>query len=99
MKLLLDVRLIDDELAKKQIFYIDDKIKDEKIILMTQLLIKNNLCDKGSKEEIELVDKSIEFSKIKLRELLDEKNLIEKALYIKHKDLEKLDAYKEFDIE
>lgn len=99
MKLLLDVRLIDDELAKKKIFYIDGKIKDEKIILMTQLLIKNNLCDKGSKEEISLVEDCINKSRIKLQDFLDEKNLIEKALYIKHKDLEKLDAYKEFDIE
>ncbi len=99
MKLLLDVRLVDDELAKKQIFYIEGKMKDEKIILMTQILIKNNLCDKGSKEEILLVEECINNSKKKLQELLDEKNLIEKALYIKHKDLEKLDAYKEFDIE
>jgi len=99
MKLLLDVRLVDDELAKKQIFYIEGKMKDEKIILMTQTLIKNNLCDRGSKEEIALVDECINNSKKKLQELLDEKNLIEKALYIKHKDLEKLDAYKEFDIE
>lgn len=99
MKLLLDVRLVDDELAKKQIFYIEGKMKDEKIILMTQILIKNNLCDRGSKKEIALVDECINNSKKKLQELLDEKNLIEKALYIKHKDLEKLDAYKEFDIE
>jgi len=99
MKLLLDVRLVDDELAKKQIFYIEGKMKDEKIILMTQILIKNNLCDRGNKEEIALVDECINNSKKKLQELLDEKNLIEKALYIKHKDLEKLDAYKEFDIE
>lgn len=99
MKLLLDVRLVDDELAKKQIFYIEGKMKDEKIILMTQILIKNNLCDRGSKEEIALVHECINNSKKKLQELLDEKNLIEKALYIKHKDLEKLDAYKEFDIE
>lgn len=99
MKLLLDVRLVDDELAKKQIFYIEGKMKDEKIILMTQILIKNNLCDRGSKEEIALIDECINNSKKKLQELLDEKNLIEKALYIKHKDLEKLDAYKEFDIE
>lgn len=88
MRLLIDVSLIDTQLAEQKIEYLTKKIREEKCILIANKMLFKNFqeereCDCETNDLLcELIKKNVE----KIKGYLDEINTLQKALNIKEKD-------------